>query len=64
MNRELHADFFKIHPGWKAAGGDDAITNKGPLTLPYAARHPPAPLTILLQCPKKPNSSNSSTSAT
>ncbi|KAF2687703.1 asparaginyl-tRNA synthetase [Lentithecium fluviatile CBS 122367] len=27
-NRELHADFYKIHPGWKAAGGDDAITNR------------------------------------
>ncbi|KAF1963282.1 asparaginyl-tRNA synthetase [Byssothecium circinans] len=27
-NRELHADFYKIHPGWKAAGGEDAITNK------------------------------------
>ena len=27
-NRELHADFFKIHKGWKAAGGEDAITNK------------------------------------
>lgn len=27
-NRELHADFFRIPPGWKAAGGDDAITNR------------------------------------
>jgi asparaginyl-tRNA synthetase len=27
-NRELHADFFKIYPGWKAAGGDEAITNR------------------------------------
>lgn len=27
-NRELHADYYKIHDGWKAAGGDDAITNK------------------------------------
>lgn len=27
-NRELHADFYRIHPGWKAAGGDDAITNR------------------------------------
>ncbi|KAF2134661.1 cytoplasmic asparaginyl-tRNA synthetase-like protein [Dothidotthia symphoricarpi CBS 119687] len=27
-NRELHADFYKIHDGWKAAGGDDAITNR------------------------------------
>lgn len=27
-NRELHADYYKIHPGWKAAGGDDAITNR------------------------------------
>jgi asparaginyl-tRNA synthetase len=27
-NRELQADYYKIHPGWKAAGGDDAITNK------------------------------------
>lgn len=27
-NRELHADYFKIHKGGKAAGGDDAITNK------------------------------------
>ena len=27
-NRELQVDYFKIHPGWKAAGGDDAITNR------------------------------------
>ncbi|KAF2195472.1 asparaginyl-tRNA synthetase [Zopfia rhizophila CBS 207.26] len=27
-NRELHADYFKIYPGWKAAGGDEAITNR------------------------------------
>ncbi|KAF2477944.1 asparaginyl-tRNA synthetase [Lindgomyces ingoldianus] len=27
-NRELHADYFKIHAGCKAAGGDDAITNR------------------------------------
>lgn len=27
-NRELIADYFVIHKGWKAAGGDDAITNK------------------------------------
>ncbi|KAF2661721.1 asparaginyl-tRNA synthetase [Lophiostoma macrostomum CBS 122681] len=27
-NRELHADYYKIHAGWKAAGGDDAITNR------------------------------------
>ena len=27
-NRELHADYFKIHAGWKAAGGEDAITNR------------------------------------
>ena len=27
-NRELHADFFKVQPGWKAPGGEDAITNK------------------------------------
>ena len=27
-NRELHADYFAVHPGWKAPGGDDAITNK------------------------------------
>ncbi|KAF2878109.1 hypothetical protein BDV95DRAFT_556716 [Massariosphaeria phaeospora] len=26
--RELHADFYKIHSGWKAAGGEDAITNR------------------------------------
>ena len=26
-NRELHADYFRILPGWKAPGGDDAITN-------------------------------------
>jgi len=26
--RELHADYYKIHSGWKAAGGDDAITNR------------------------------------
>jgi asparaginyl-tRNA synthetase len=28
LDRELHADFFRIHPHWKAAGGDDAITNR------------------------------------
>ena len=27
-NRELHADFFRIPEGWKAAGGEEAITNK------------------------------------
>jgi asparaginyl-tRNA synthetase len=27
-NRELHADFYVIRAGWKAAGGDDAITNR------------------------------------
>lgn len=27
-NRELHADFYIIHEGWKAAGGEDAITNR------------------------------------
>ncbi|EAT89443.2 hypothetical protein SNOG_02712 [Parastagonospora nodorum SN15] len=27
-NRELQADFYKIHDGWQAAGGDDAITNR------------------------------------
>lgn len=27
-DRELHADYYKIHSGWKAAGGDDAITNR------------------------------------
>jgi asparaginyl-tRNA synthetase len=27
-DRELHADFYKIQPGWKAVGGDDAITNR------------------------------------
>lgn len=26
--RELHADYFKIHKGWRAAGGDDAIANR------------------------------------
>lgn len=26
--RELHADYYKIQPGWQAAGGDDAITNR------------------------------------
>ena len=26
--RELHVDYYKIHPGWKAPGGEDAITNK------------------------------------
>lgn len=25
--RELHADYYRIHPGWHAAGGDDAITS-------------------------------------
>ncbi|CAM1501910.1 Fc.00g038940.m01.CDS01 [Cosmosporella sp. VM-42] len=28
LNRELHADFYKIPENWKAAGGDDAITNR------------------------------------
>lgn len=28
LDRELHADFFRIPPGGKAVGGDDAITNK------------------------------------
>ncbi|KAF2083772.1 asparaginyl-tRNA synthetase [Saccharata proteae CBS 121410] len=28
LNRELHADFFRIPKEWKAAGGEDAITNK------------------------------------
>ena len=28
QNRELHADYYKIYPGWKAAGGDEAITNR------------------------------------
>jgi asparaginyl-tRNA synthetase len=28
LDRELHVDYFKIHPGWKAVGGDDAITNR------------------------------------
>ncbi|KAF2273923.1 asparaginyl-tRNA synthetase [Westerdykella ornata] len=27
-NRELHADYYVIHAGGKAAGGDDAITNR------------------------------------
>lgn len=27
-NRELQADFFRIDPVWKAAGGEDAITNR------------------------------------
>jgi asparaginyl-tRNA synthetase len=27
-DRELYADYFKIHKGWRAAGGDDAITNR------------------------------------
>jgi asparaginyl-tRNA synthetase len=28
LGRELHVDFYKIYPGWKAAGGDDAITSR------------------------------------
>jgi len=28
LNRELHADFFRVLPNGKAPGGDDAITNK------------------------------------
>ncbi|KAL0257711.1 hypothetical protein SLS55_006874 [Diplodia seriata] len=28
LNRELHADFYKIPQEWKAAGGEDAITNR------------------------------------
>ncbi|KAF2760092.1 asparaginyl-tRNA synthetase [Pseudovirgaria hyperparasitica] len=27
-DRELQVDFFKIEPEWKAAGGEDAITNR------------------------------------
>jgi len=27
-DRELHADFYVIRKGWKAPGGEDAITNK------------------------------------
>ncbi|KAF2232346.1 asparaginyl-tRNA synthetase [Viridothelium virens] len=26
--RELHVDYYEIKPGWKAPGGEDAITNK------------------------------------
>ncbi|KAF2405254.1 asparaginyl-tRNA synthetase [Trichodelitschia bisporula] len=28
LNRELHADYFRIEPIWKAAGGEDAITTR------------------------------------
>ncbi|KAI1822721.1 hypothetical protein F4861DRAFT_513278 [Xylaria intraflava] len=28
LDRELHADFYKIPDHWRAAGGDDAITNR------------------------------------
>ncbi|KAB2572082.1 Aspartyl/Asparaginyl-tRNA synthetase class IIb [Lasiodiplodia theobromae] len=28
LNRELHADFYRIPKEWKAAGGEDAITNR------------------------------------
>ncbi|KAI0409239.1 hypothetical protein F4802DRAFT_241225 [Xylaria palmicola] len=28
LDRELHADFYKIPTHWRAAGGDDAITNR------------------------------------
>ncbi|KAI1495716.1 hypothetical protein F5X99DRAFT_402594 [Biscogniauxia marginata] len=28
LDRELHADFYKIPEHWRAAGGDDAITNR------------------------------------
>ncbi|KAK8183311.1 hypothetical protein IWZ00DRAFT_474567 [Phyllosticta capitalensis] len=28
LNRELHADFYKINKEWKAAGGEEAITNR------------------------------------
>ncbi|EFY87285.1 asparaginyl-tRNA synthetase [Metarhizium acridum CQMa 102] len=28
LNRELHADFYKIPKHWRAVGGDDAITNR------------------------------------
>ncbi len=27
-NRELHVDYFMIHKGWKAPGGEEAITNR------------------------------------
>ncbi|GAO20006.1 hypothetical protein UVI_02008580 [Ustilaginoidea virens] len=28
LDRELHADFYRIPKHWRAAGGDDAITNR------------------------------------
>lgn len=28
LNRELHADFYRIPKHWRAAGGEDAITNR------------------------------------
>ncbi|KAI1157990.1 hypothetical protein F5B18DRAFT_665543 [Nemania serpens] len=28
LDRELHADFYRIPTHWRAAGGDDAITNR------------------------------------
>ena len=28
LGRELHADFYRIPPHWRAAGGDEAITNR------------------------------------
>lgn len=28
FNRELHVDYFKIDPKWKAPGGDDAISTR------------------------------------
>lgn len=28
LNRELHVDYFKIDPTWKAPGGDDAISTR------------------------------------
>lgn len=28
LDRELQVDFYKIYPGWKAVGGDDAITSR------------------------------------
>ncbi len=36
LNRELHADFYKIPKHWKAAGGDAAITNRIQATTEHA----------------------------
>jgi asparaginyl-tRNA synthetase len=36
-NRELHADFYRILPEWRAAGGEEAITNRVSASAEHSA---------------------------